>query len=452
MATSIRQFNIELYQEHLEESSALYEQRLAWYHDPEITWKDISELEERIEAHIDALVIGGDLALEVCQAQIEEGDFGELHAAIRVFCRQNRGDLIAQAWKNLDPEDVESIKAISDALKDEVPDNWQESLSKIFLDDYITLFPIVAPVFGHRRFRADSALLYSLTKAPKEVLPDIIWALGRAGDETSREALLPYLTHKEGAISSAAALSLLRLGDESVMARIFPLVASQSWTHVLIGLGGGGSVVSYLLDVAKQGKASPDTLLALGLLGDVSVVPMLLSYLDNDDFSETASFSLQLITGAGLFEEVFVADEIDEDELFEEELESYRTKGEVPTKPDGQPFGENITRLSQNPQDWNNWLKTHGSKFQPNIRYRYGVPYSPMSILETLLSEHSPYSVRQLAIEELKIRYDVDFPIEADMPVTQQERILTEIRRWAQENDNKFEKGGWYFAGRLMST
>lgn len=452
MATSIRQFNIELYQEHLEELSALYEQRLAWHHDSEITWKDISELEERIEAHIDALVIGDVLALEVCQTQTEEGDFGELHAAIRVFCRQNKGDLIAQAWKNLEFDDVEKIKAISDALKDEVPDNWQESLSRIFLDDYIKLFPIVAPVFGYRRFRADSALLHSLTKASVEVLPEIIWALGRTGDEKTRDALLPYLSHKEDSVCLAAALSLLRLGEQSVVARILPQVTSLAWTYIPLGLSGDKSVISHLLDVANQGISSADILLALGLLGDVSVMPVLLSCLDNEDLAKSASIALQLVTGAGLFEEVFVPDEVDEDELFEEELERYRTKGEVPTKPDGQPFGENIVRLSQNPQDWNNWLETNRSKFQPNIRYRYGVPYSPMSLYETLLSEHSPYILRRLAIEEVKIRYDADFPIEADMPVMQQDRILVEIGRWALENDDKFEKGGWYFAGRLMST
>ena len=451
MATSIRQFNIELYQEHLEESSALYEQRLAWYHDPEITWKDISELDERIEAHIDALVIGGDLALEVCKAQTEEGDFGELYTAICVFCRQNKGELIAQAWKNLDSDDGESIKAISDALKDEVPDNWQESLSKIFLDDYLTLFPIVAPVFGHRRFRADSALLHALTKSPEDIIPAIIWALGRTGDDNIRKALLPYLNHKENLVCSAAALSLLRLGEQSVVARILPQVTSLAWTYIALGLGGDKSVINHLLDVANQGISSADILLALGLLGEVTVMPVLLSCLESEDFAKTASIALQLVTGAGLIEEVFIPDEIDEDELFEEELERYRTKGEVPTKPDGQPFGENIVRLSQNPQDWNNWLNTHGVRFQPNIRYRYGVPYSPMSLFETLLSEHSPYILRRLAIEELKIRYDADFPIEADMPVMQQDRILVEIGRWAQENDDTFEKGGWYFAGQLLA-
>jgi hypothetical protein len=70
--------------------------------------------------------------------------------------------------------------------------------------------------------------------------------------------------------------------------------------------------------------------------------------------------------------------------------------------------------------------------------------------LETLLSEISPYRARQLAIEELKIRYGADFPIEADMPVIMQERILHQIAQWVQANEARFQPGAWYFAGRLM--
>jgi len=49
MATSIRAFNIELYQEHLEEASFLYEQRLGLLNDPELTWKDLDEFEQRLK-------------------------------------------------------------------------------------------------------------------------------------------------------------------------------------------------------------------------------------------------------------------------------------------------------------------------------------------------------------------------------------------------------------------
>jgi hypothetical protein len=67
-------FSTGIYQEHLEEASFLYEQRLSLFDDPEIIWLDIEDFEERFEAHIDGLVVGEDLALLVCKTQEASGD------------------------------------------------------------------------------------------------------------------------------------------------------------------------------------------------------------------------------------------------------------------------------------------------------------------------------------------------------------------------------------------
>jgi hypothetical protein len=128
MAISAKTFLIELYEEYLEEASFLYEQRLSLLVNPEISWKKIGEFEERFEAHIDGLVVGGDLAIEVCKRRAEEGDFGELHAAVRVFCRQNRKDLVVTLLENVDTEDDQKVKAIADALKHELPAEWNEDI------------------------------------------------------------------------------------------------------------------------------------------------------------------------------------------------------------------------------------------------------------------------------------------------------------------------------------
>jgi len=70
MIQAMVDFSTGIYQEHLEEASFLYEQRLSLFDDPEITWLDI----EDFEAHIDGLVVGEDLALLVCKTQEASGD------------------------------------------------------------------------------------------------------------------------------------------------------------------------------------------------------------------------------------------------------------------------------------------------------------------------------------------------------------------------------------------
>ena len=153
------------------------------------------------------------------------------------------------------------------------------------------------------------------------------------------------------------------------------------------------------MDRVERGNADNDCLIALGLLGNLSALKALYSSLANEELARSAATGLYLITGAEVYKEIFIPYEIDEDELFDEELEAYRKEGKVPTKPDGESFGESIRRLSQNPQDWENWLRENKSRFNPNYRYRVGKPYSPACLLETLRSEASPFRARQMAIE-----------------------------------------------------
>jgi hypothetical protein len=77
-------FYIDLFLEHLAEGSFLYEQRIALLVDPELTWMDLEDFERRLEAHVDALLVGEELAMEVCRQQLREGDFGEAYVGFRV--------------------------------------------------------------------------------------------------------------------------------------------------------------------------------------------------------------------------------------------------------------------------------------------------------------------------------------------------------------------------------
>ena len=309
---------------------------------------------------------------------------------------------------------------------------------------------MAAPVFGYRRYKAEKELLHALKKAPDSVLPTIIWALGRVGGQATHAALLPLLEHPDDAVRAAAAQSLLRFGETEVISLRISRAPFDGWPVTALGLGGGRNASNVLLNRIKSDGADNDCLIALGLLGHLSALKALYSSLGNEDLARSAATGLYLITGAEIYEEVYVPEEIDEDELFEEELEAYRKEGKVPTKPDGEPFGESIRRLSQNPQDWENWLRENKSRFNPNYRYRLGKPYSPSCLLETLMSETSPYRARQLAIEELKVRYAADFPIEADMPVVVQKKILPQIAQWVQLNEARFQPGAWYYAARPM--
>ncbi len=161
MTQTILDFETELYQEHLEEDSFLYE-RLTLFDDPGITWLDIDDFEERFEAHIDALVVGEEPTLNVCKTQAMEGDFGELHAAVRVFCRQNRLDFVQECLEAPDLKDMERVQAISDALNHELPSEWRDKFIGILSEEDQRLIPVAAKLIGYRRLSSGKKLLHAL--------------------------------------------------------------------------------------------------------------------------------------------------------------------------------------------------------------------------------------------------------------------------------------------------
>jgi len=453
MTQTILDFETELYQEHLEEASFLYEQCLTLFDDPEITWLDIEDFEERFEAHIDALVVGEEPALNVCKTQAMEGDFGELHAAVRVFCRQNRLDFAQECLEALDPKDTERVQAISDALNHELPAEWKEEFIRILSEGDQKLIPVVAKLAGYQRLPFERELLATLQQNNSQAVSNIIWAIGRVREQYARTLLFnKYLKHEDEdeSVCYATALALLRIGDPQTLDHCLHSVHSGNWPLLPLGLGGNRSTAAVLIESATNNKASADCLIALGLLGDISAVDTLLSGLGNTDFAESAALALNLITSAGIYEEVFIPEEIDEDELFEEELEKLK-RGES-LYPPGEEPGITITRISQKPEDWRKWWVENKSHFNPAIRYRNGKPYSPACLLENLESEKSPRIVRQMAYEEFVIRYGIDFPFETDMLVSQQKQTIAKYSEWIKANNSRFREGEWYFSGKLMTS
>lgn len=465
--------HLDLLQEHISEASFLHELHLSLISNPEITWLDFDDFEQRFEAHIDGLVVGGDEALNICLQQAIDGDAGEVHAAVRVFCRQQRLDLLKDVLSRIEPDEAEKWQAIIAALKEEMPSAWLPDFRVENSDDTHPLTWIFPAVAGYQRIKIGLELLKALKQAENPALQEyVIWALGRLREGGAREFLFnDFINHSEIRVRSAALLALLRLGEAAAVQRCSEEVHSP-WSHIPLSLGGGSGMAAAIMAELSGKVSAPDplpadpmaasvegvawtsanteeSLLALGIAGSIAAVPFLLSLLAHPKRAPSAALALNLITAAGLYEEVFIPEPIDEDELFEDELEKYR-KGE-PLYPQGEEPGYTLSRLSLKPADWQAWWEQNKSQFDSRLRYRNGKPFSPSCLLENLESEKCPPVIRQLAYEELVIRYSVDFPFETEMFVGQQKQTLGKYREWINLNECRFQLGIWYFAGRPLN-
>jgi uncharacterized protein (TIGR02270 family) len=449
MAATYTAFLRDLYEEHLDEASFLYLQRQQLLTAPEPAWLEVEDFEERLEAHLDALVVGGDLATETCQARVAAGDAGDLFAGVSTFCRRVQAPLLAGVFKTLDYEDRDKSTALTDALKYELADEWIESCVRALGSSHPSLVSILAVAMGYRRMPIADALSNALRTAAPAAVPGLLWSLGRVGGVAAAPLVRPFIRAADTATASAALHSGLRLQDREVFRDV--LSAPEAGVPALaLGLAGGRRAVPQLLAALRNPGQHGEIISALGLLGDLSAVRPLVELLSVDPVGGAAADALHVITGAPLFEDTILPDLATEEELFPEELADFRGRGQAPRRPDGRPFGPVVLRLSRDSAVWREWLATNASRFVAERRYRSGTPYAPGVLLECLRSASFPKSYRAWIGEELLIRYGLDIRFEADLPVRQQRRVLAEAEGAPMKAAAGVEPGRWYFAGQII--
>lgn len=446
-------FNKSIYLDHLEEISILYEQRIVLLKNDQINWLGLKDFEDRTEPHIDALVIGEDSAAVVCIDQTKEGDYGELYGAVRVFCRQNRKDLVGKIFDELDVSDEKRMKAVTDALCYELPESWQDKFLLEMFERGSYFSMIAANIIGYRRLdfapELYDILLYH--EVDKKLLLVVFHALGRIRPGFGVELFINYLHSNDREIVDAAITALIRIGEHQVLNECMAYIGPGDWPKLSLGLYGGRDALSDIFfsvsELNGEGHTiDKDYVLAAGLIGNIDVIPDLMESLSNETIAERAALALTLITGAELYESHFIPEEIDEESLFEDELVKFR-KGELYLP--GEEPGITITRISRSREDWMLWWNKHKDHFNREIRYRSGKPYSPECLLDNIKSPISPDVVRRLAYDELVVRYGIDIPFETDMFVHQQLSVIDKYMDRLKGNPDGFEDGEWYSNGRL---
>jgi hypothetical protein len=422
MATSPKAFLIELYREYLEDSSFLYDQRRALLADPEISWRDLDSFDERLEACLDGLVVGGDLGTDVCKDRLENGDAGEAYAAIRVLCRQGRKETVLETRNKLTLDEPERLTAIADALKQDCPEAWFDDLAELEFtgeqeEAQLILFTRIA---GYRRWkRAAAKLAGALPNAGPEAIPEILWSMGRTGSANMRHLLIPRLKDANEEVCRSAADALLSLGDSSVGSLLS--AAKEPWAMLITALAGGEAKAAIAPGTMLAPDPSAETILALGLNGNVRAVPVLLNSLERGKQPAACAQALDLILGAGVRETVFVPDSNGQDSSPE-------------LRPDGKPYGSTITRLAFDPNSWRKWWDKYGRNFDPNIRYRLGRTWSLDAVLATIEQDYMPWTIRQWCAQEFHMHSGYDWDFEIEMPVAEQLTALRAARSWLGRN------------------
>ena len=436
-------FRIGLYLEHLSEAAALWEQRPADRENPDLAWFDLGDEEARLEAHLDALVLGGDLALAVCRQQALDGDAGELHATLRVFCRHGRSDLVGVAMEGVDPDDDEALDAMSDALVAELPTAWEPGALRADLLGDPRRLRLAADLVTARQLPGRDGLLDALPEAPPSLRARIVRALGQTADGLVDGVVRPLLSDEDAEVRLEAAVALLRSGAPDAPATVLRAARTDPALLPTLALAGHAAAVPWLHEVLQHPPSAAAAADVLGLMGDPRSVPVLIAALSGEA-APAAARALDLITGADLTADTFVEDVPDEDELFDDEKE--RLANGEPLVPPGQPpRGTTVTGPSTDPEVWQAWWADHEPHVAETPRVRLGRAAGPESQVSSLCAPFVPHRLRRWIADELAVRYRMTLPFEPTWEVQRQRAALRAMGEWAAAQ--RFVPGRWYVAG-----
>jgi hypothetical protein len=437
-----RAFCEELHEEHWTEAAWLYERRETLEEQrsevPLAMWADV---EARAVAHVDALAVGGSMVAEQWVARGLQGEPGELHTALRLACRAGKPEPLLELLAGLREADPLRRLAAEDAMAWELPTAGAElvgTLSSAMIDAANdAAMGVLTRVIGRRRWPLERAIGRCFTEGRGD--PEALaWVAGRLGWAWALPGLQSSWSRPVApAVKRAAAIACLRLDPSQTLASLRAIVKEQPWAALPLAMAGDGELLPSLLAASKHGEG-PLPWWALGVLGHVGAVEPLLAALSDPTRAVWASEALHLLTGAELFEEVWIeapadaaptaakeeADQApaappdDDDFAGLEGLEGLGSpegledleepEPEPPPEPapapeDEEP-GELVRRLSTQREVWSQWLREHPLP-GPEARVRFGRPFHFDVTLEHLRSTTLGRPLRAVLIEELSLRY-----------------------------------------------
>jgi uncharacterized protein (TIGR02270 family) len=289
-------------EEHFEELDFLWELREGVLFAPDWTLEDLAEIEERAETHLDALRLAGGHAVDLTRPALAGEEVFAATAATLVFMETGRSDLtreVLEAFRK--PAAPEPRDGIRIGLRHSTIDAIRKELLKLAADRDAALAAAAADVLAfHRVPVPDVDRLRTAEDPTVRVL-----AYGAAGKLRGMKApddLRPALGDQDSEVRwaalRAAALSgmpgLEDLCRRAAMDRSAPNPEALGFLGVL----GNPVDLPLLRDAVRRPETTAVALAALGALGKIEAVELLLDTMADKEHGPEAAAAFRRITGA----------------------------------------------------------------------------------------------------------------------------------------------------------
>ena len=178
-------------EQHLEELAFLYEQWQSAVCSPDWLREDLRDLNDRIVAHVDGVLVAGDQAIPLLDEQLTGDEPSLVFAASLLLLRLNQPAAADRVMNVLGEAAAEQLDSIRRALYHCSLDLIEERLHEAAASAPATVAAAAAEALAaHGRLRRNSARLLELLQAEDPSVRQSAWrivALLEAGNETSSE-------------------------------------------------------------------------------------------------------------------------------------------------------------------------------------------------------------------------------------------------------------------------
>lgn len=383
-------------EEHAEEAAFLWQQREAAVRAPDYDIDDIAEADDRVEAHLDGLRIGGEKSWETSM-DLGWELAGEYFTAMSIAIRLSRADyadeILTAAEGNL-----EAARGIVSALGWVEPRLLNGLVKNLLLSDAPYRRMIGIGACAVHRVHPRTHLFNALQSDDTALLARALKAAGELGDIESLHQVKSHLEHPDNGCRFQAARTAVLLGDKSAL-RILSLFARsdnayrRAAMNVVFRAMEPAAAQQFIKQLASDRSEVRYALIASGIQGDPVYLPALMRQFENEELARVAGEAFEMITGLNIFRESLeIIPEIPDQAAAEDVGDD-----------DDEDLGEDLGLVVPDPAKMTPWYEKNKDRFLAGQRYLCGQPVSIEScraILATGLQRQRQAAAIELVLAE----------------------------------------------------
>lgn len=353
---------------HAEEAAFLWLLRDRAVSEPHYWPRQLADLEDRIEAHLDGLRIAGDAGWEQAVLQLEAGEPGEVFAA-GVLAFEGNDSKRQQRVIDVATTKPALSRALAGALAWLPPSLAMLRIQNWFASKTAALRWIAVSVAAAQR-RVVPQLEGALYDDDPRVRARALRAVGELGEVKRLPLLRQNYRHAHPSVRySACWAAALACSDPAAVSELQTMaltdpVFAEPAAELAARRVSPAPAQTWLRTLMQVPEASRAALRAIAALGDPTHMPFVVTALCKLPLARLAGEAFELITGADL-----ARDKLDapQPEGFESGPSDHPDEAEVALDPD-------VNLLWPNADASENWWNRHKSTFQAGRRHFLGRP------------------------------------------------------------------------------